>query len=96
MQTSQGNVEEALVHVAELDADIADTRATAVHDIDPTHTMVFNSQGTLLHANKAALESLCQHSMSSETWRHSGEHVLHKLPCDHCIVMAWQLSARAL
>ena len=88
VQTSQGSVEEALVHVAELDADVADTRATAVHDIDPTHTMVFNSQGTLLHANKAALQSLCQHSMSGETWRHSGEHVLHKVLCDHCMVMA--------
>jgi len=29
--------------------------------------MVFTPQGTLLHANKAALESLCQHSMSGET-----------------------------
>ncbi|DBB11697.1 TPA: putative 3',5'-cyclic phosphodiesterase pde-3 [Trebouxia sp. C0006] len=28
------------------------------------HTMIFTAQGTLLHANKAALESLCQHSIS--------------------------------
>ncbi len=96
VQTAQGKVEEALVHVAELGADAADTRAAAVHDIDPTHTMVFTAQGTLLHANKAALESLCQHSMSGETWGHSVEHVLHNMPCDYCIVMAWQLSARAL
>ena len=93
VQTAQGNVEEALVHVAELGADVADTRATAVHNIDPMHTMIFTAQGTLLHANKAALESLCQHSISGETRRHSLEHVLHNVPCDHCIVMAWQLSA---
>ncbi|KAL0024530.1 hypothetical protein WJX79_001991 [Trebouxia sp. C0005] len=64
VQTAQGNVEEALVHTAELGADIADMRATAVHDRDPMHTMIFTAQGTLLHANKAALESLCQHSVS--------------------------------
>jgi len=67
VQTAQGNIEEALVHIAELGADIAEMRATAVHDRDPMHTMVFTPQGTLLHANKAALESLCQHSMSGET-----------------------------
>ena len=38
-------------------ASIADTRACAMHAYDPIHTMMFNNEGTLLTANKAALEA---------------------------------------
>lgn len=61
MQTAQRQTQEALLHIVELDADMAETRAAVVHDTDPMHTMVFDSQGTLLNANKAALKSLHCH-----------------------------------
>ena len=83
VQTAQGKVEEALVHTVELGADVADIRATAVHDRDPMHTMMFTAQGTLLHANKAALESLCQQSMSGEAWSVTPLSVL----CILCLVI---------
>ncbi len=57
-----GQVQEALLHIAEVDADIADLRATAVHQRDPMHTMVFDSKGVLLNANKAALDAFHRHA----------------------------------
>ena len=62
VQTSQGNIEEALLHIAEVDADIADLRAAAVHKRDPMHTMLFDDNGGLLSANAAALQAFARHS----------------------------------
>ena len=62
VQIASGKIEEALLHVAEVDADVADLRATAVHERDPMHTMVFDDNGDLLNANAAALQAFARHS----------------------------------
>ena len=57
VQTANGQVEEALLHVAEVNNKAADLRAVAAHQQDVMQIMVFGSQGNLLNANKAALEA---------------------------------------
>ena len=58
LETAPGCVVTALMHMIEGEqAGIADTRACAMHAYDPIHTMMFDNEGTLLTANKAALEA---------------------------------------
>ncbi len=46
------------MHIIEAEqASISDTRVCAMHDRDPIHTMMFNAEGNLLTANKAALHA---------------------------------------
>lgn len=52
-------VENAILHVVESEtASSTDIRVSAMHDHSPIHSMLFNSQGVLLTANKAALAAL--------------------------------------
>lgn len=57
VQTANGQVEEALLHIAEVNNKAADLRAVAAHLQDVMQIMVFGSQGNLLNANKAAWEA---------------------------------------
>ena len=44
------------MHIIEPEqASIADSRVCAMHDRDPIHTMLYDSNGMLLSANKAAM-----------------------------------------
>lgn len=55
-----GRVENALLHVFEAEqSSHAELRVSAMHDRSPIHTFLFDSQGSLLTANKAALQ-FCQ------------------------------------
>lgn len=55
-----GRVENALLHVYEAEqSSPTDLRVSAMHDRSPLHTFLFDSQGFLLTANKAALQ-FCQ------------------------------------
>ena len=52
-------VENAILHIVESEtASSSDIRVSAMHDHSPIHSMLFNNQGTLLTANKAALKAL--------------------------------------
>ncbi|DBB02619.1 TPA: putative 3',5'-cyclic phosphodiesterase pde-3 [Trebouxia sp. C0006] len=56
LETSPGCVETAAMHIIEPEqASIADSRVCAMHDRDPIHTMLYDSKGVLLSANKAAM-----------------------------------------
>ena len=60
METSPGHVENALLHVIEAEqSSHTELRVAAMHDRSPIHTFLFDSQGSLLTANKAALQ-FCQ------------------------------------
>ena len=60
METSPGHVENALLHVIEAEqSSHTELRVAAMHDRSPIHTFLFDSQGSLLTANKAALR-FCQ------------------------------------
>lgn len=55
-----GRVENALLHVLDTEqTSHAELRVSAMHDRSPIHTFLFDSQGLLLTANKAALQ-FCQ------------------------------------
>ena len=52
-------VENAILHIIESEtASSTDIRVSAMHDHSPIHSMLFDNQGTLLTANKAALNAL--------------------------------------
>ena len=69
-----GQVENALLHVLEAQqSSHAELRVSAMHDRSPIHTFLFDSQGWLLTANKAALQC-CQ----------AGSGQLIPLPCLQC------------
>ena len=73
-----GQVENALLHVLEADqSSHAELRVSAMHDRSPIHTFLFDSQGLLLTANKAALQ-FCQ----------AGSGQLTGLPCLQCIIVS--------
>ena len=56
VETLPGHVEFALMHVIESDTSChADMRLAALFDRSPIHTFLFDSEGVLLTANKAAL-----------------------------------------
>ncbi|KAL3144948.1 hypothetical protein ABBQ32_003454 [Trebouxia sp. C0010 RCD-2024] len=60
VETMPGRVENALLHVYEAEqSSPTDLRVSAMHDRSPLHTFLFDSQGFLLTANKAALQ-FCQ------------------------------------
>ena len=76
------------MHIVELDADMADARVAVVHDTDPMHTMIFDSRGTLLNANKAALKSLHCHDSGELQSLHtcckqSTASAVNLMPLDH-------------
>ena len=65
MQTAE-RVEHAILHVVEAEtASSSEIRISAMHDTSPIHTLMFDNEGTLLTANKTALNSL---QASSEGW----------------------------
>ena len=69
-----GRVENALLHVLEAEqSSHAELRVSAMHNRSPIHTFLFDSQGNLLTANKAALQ-FCQ----------AGSGQLIVLPCLQC------------
>lgn len=61
IQTLQGKVESAVMHVVNIESSNADKRFTAMVRHTPLHTFLFSSRGDLLAANDSAMEA-CQHS----------------------------------
>lgn len=60
VETMPGHVENALLHVFDSEqTSHVELRVSAMHDRSPIHTFLFDSQGLLLTANKAALQ-FCQ------------------------------------
>ena len=56
LETSPDCVETAAMHIIEPEqSSIADSRVCAMHDRDPIHTMLYDSNGLLISANKAAM-----------------------------------------
>ena len=61
-----GGQEIAILHVVEMDVTSAlHRRGSAMHDHNPLHSFMFDSQGQLLFANKAASKACQSHSASS-------------------------------
>ncbi|KAL3135615.1 hypothetical protein ABBQ38_006096 [Trebouxia sp. C0009 RCD-2024] len=60
--SSSGEVQTAVMHIAELDASTEDLRVTAMHLRSPIHTLLFNSKGELLAANTTALKACHAHT----------------------------------
>ncbi len=54
---SAGHVETAILHIVETEASTAEMRGAAMHNRSAKHSFLFDQQGTLLHASKAALEA---------------------------------------
>ena len=63
VEVSPGRIELAVMHMAEMGASIEDLRIKAQHHRDPFHTFMFNVDGDLLSANKAALQA-CKNSIA--------------------------------
>ena len=61
----------ALLHVIEsaISSSQTDLRVAAMHDRSPIHTFLFDSEGTMLTANKMALLA-CQRDMTGESQNH--------------------------
>lgn len=59
---SAGHVETAILHIVETEASTAEMRGAAMHNRSAKHSFLFDQQGTLLHASKAALEAYDQGS----------------------------------
>ncbi len=59
---SAGHVETAILHIVEAEASTAEMRGAAMHNRSAKHSFLFDQQGTLLHASKAALEAYDQGS----------------------------------
>ena len=57
VEISPGKVEMAVLHIAEMGASTEDLRITAQHHRNPFHTFMFNRDGTLLSANKSAMQA---------------------------------------
>ena len=56
VETSPGHVEIALLHVIESEGSShTDLRVAAIYDRSPIHTFLFDSEGSMLTANQAAL-----------------------------------------
>ncbi|KAL3135611.1 3',5'-cyclic-nucleotide phosphodiesterase pde1 [Trebouxia sp. C0009 RCD-2024] len=62
VQVLPGEVQSAIMHIAELDASNEDLRVTAMHLRSPIHTLMFNSKGDLLAANSTALKACHAHA----------------------------------
>jgi len=62
---SAGHVETAILYIVETEASTAEMRGAAMHNRSAKHSFLFNQQGSLLHASKAALEAYDQ---GSGTW----------------------------
>ena len=54
-------VDTAVMHVMEGTADTSQLRISAMHEVNPLHMFMFNSRGSTLNMNNAALEA-CQYS----------------------------------
>ena len=55
IRTAPGHVEICTMQVVDLDSTGANDRLLAMHQRSPIHTFMFNSKGSLLQANTAAL-----------------------------------------
>lgn len=64
-QSATGKVETAELHVIEAVEDAEQMRTTAMHNCSPVHAFMFDCNGHLLNANKAALEA-CRNSVTGE------------------------------
>ena len=63
VQAAPGSVQTAILHVFEMDAaaaNISEKRVCAMHQRNPMHTFMFDSNGKLLDANQGALEAFQQ------------------------------------
>lgn len=76
VQTAQGKVESAIMHVINTETNNADKRLIAMVRQTPMHAFMFNQHGQLLVANDAALEA-CQHS-SAGLRLPDGQHITLK------------------
>ena len=85
MQTAPGKVEIALMHVADVDASVVDSRVGAMHTVNPFHTFMFDSDGVLLNANVKALEAFARHT--------TGEDAPYRLHLNsrHCLIARLRL-----
>lgn len=60
LESASGQEEIGILHMVETDcASASHRRGSAIHDHSPLHTFLFNGQGQLLFANKAAAK-VCQ------------------------------------
>lgn len=66
VQTAPEVVEDAVLHIVETGANVEDMRIAAMHHQSPLHNFLFDSQGRLLNANKAAVEA-CRNSAAGTT-----------------------------
>lgn len=64
-QSGPDKVETAELHIIEPVGNAEDMRTTAMHHCSPVHAFMFDCNGRLLNANKAALEA-CHNSMAGE------------------------------
>lgn len=62
LELSPGKVEEAILSVMDVDANLHHTRAAAMFERSPLHVFMFNSQGALLKANTSALDACQRHT----------------------------------
>ena len=58
IRTSPGHVETCIMQVVDLDSTAANDRLLSMHQRSPIHTFMFNSKGSLLQANTAALSAI--------------------------------------
>ncbi len=58
VETSPGRVEAAAMVVIDMEAAAADMRLSTMYHRSPVHNLMFAHDGTLLHANRAALEAM--------------------------------------
>ena len=77
VQTELGEVQSAVMHIAEMDASTEDLRVTAMHLRSPIHSLMFNSRGELLGANSSALKACHMHTpgMVRLLSCHAGSHL---------------------
>ncbi len=65
VQTGPETVESATLHIVELGANAADMRISAMHHQSPLHNFLFDRNGKLLHANRAAVQA-CRRSAAGD------------------------------
>ena len=54
VQTASGTVETVTLHLINMGASVEDVRIRAMHHQSPLHSFLFDRDGRLLHANRAA------------------------------------------
>ena len=54
LQTTPETVESVILHIVDTGANVDDMRISAMHHHSPLHNFLFDRDGNLLHANRAA------------------------------------------